>query len=153
MIARKVERGQLERALVAVGERYGGNVRWNREPSKVGRGWRFTLRVHDSKKSGHRTSAGYGSMTRHSRPRRMISACWHVHGHFFEELFRICPDAVITTGRGLRITDKDGNWQDFNIGSMAYPVNFSEACDCDTMPAKPRVEKRSGYSTQGELSL
>jgi len=63
----------------------------------------------------------------------MVSACWHVHGTFFEKLLIVKPTARILStmaGKVLEITKDSGNWQDLNIGSDRNPVYASEACEC-----------------------
>jgi len=112
-------------ALKAVNEKYDGNIVFNREPTPTNKGICFTLKCRDSKKAGHRR----GFNLEGGKGRRLISACWHVHGHFFEELFKVCPEAMVIS-RGKKITAESGNWEDENIGSQIQPLCFSEACDC-----------------------
>ena len=113
---------QLRQAMEAVNKLYDGNVIFNRQPEPVGSRLRFTLRVKDSKGPGARRS---------HQGRRMSSACWHVHGHFFEELFKVNPEAYVVAGGCKRISKDGGNWQDRNIGSRMFPMFFSEACRCN----------------------
>jgi len=120
MIAKNVTKEELEQALDSINVLYDNNVCWNRPPEKKGRGWLFTLRVHSSKGPGHRL--GYTG-------RRMASACWHVHGEFFDALLKINPDAVITTCRHT-INSAGGNWADYNIGSQWRTLYASAACEC-----------------------
>jgi len=61
---------------------------------------------------------------------RMKWACWHVWGDFFDILFAVAPDAICRS-RGMKITKNEGNWEDFDIGSMMYPVQMSEVCECE----------------------
>ena len=56
-------------------------------------------------------------------------------GHFFEEVFKIAPEAEILSGsqhyiRKMAITKDSGNWEDWNAGSMMYPAYMSELCEC-----------------------
>ena len=114
-------RQTLDAALAAVNIRYHGNVIWNREPEIKGRRLHFTLRVKSSREAGHRlTCSG----------RHIPAACWHVHGRFFEEVWSIEPDAIILAGT-LRMTGPADNWQDRNIGSVAFPLMYSNACECE----------------------
>jgi hypothetical protein len=117
-------RDELEKALTKVNAKYGGNVKWNREPEPEGRRFRFTLRVISSKGPGH--SRGFGF--KGELGKRLPSACWHVHGDLFDAL--LANDGVYIISRGNRIDKDGGNWEDFNVGSMMYPVNASEKCDC-----------------------
>lgn len=124
MIAKNCSTKDMERALSGVNKKYKGNVEFNRfEPH--GKHIAFTLRVKSSKGPGHRVGF-YNS-------RRLVSACWHVHGHFFEELFKVNPEAVVISRwvENGKITRYGGNWQDRNIGSMMRPLMLSEACDCE----------------------
>lgn len=124
MEAKNVTRQELELALAEVSKRYGGNIIWNREPEALnpaGTRFAFTLRTKGYENGGYRRT--------HSG-KKNPSACWHVHGYFFEALLAIQPDAVIRTG--LAVIDRNGgNWQDRNIGSLFQPLLFSDACDCD----------------------
>lgn len=110
-------------ALAEVNKKYDNNIIFNRF-DRNGSGFNFTLRVVDSKKAGHR---------RGFTGRRLCSACWHVHGDYFDALLDISPEAVIISrgGPGAHIDKHGGNWQDCNIGSQIRPLYFSEACDCD----------------------
>ena len=134
MIAKNVTVKDLKAALVAVNKKYKGNVTFNRFPEKSGRGFRFTLRVKDSKKPGHRL--GFPSY-KTEKQRRMTSACWHVHGDFFDALLDINPEAIIKTGLGNKNQiystggEVSGNWEDYNIGSQYKPLFASEACECN----------------------
>jgi len=119
MIARNTTIEEMERALKEVNKKYEDNITWNRF-EKQGKAIRFTLRCKDSKKAGHR---------RGFHRQRLVSACWHVHGHFFEELMKINENAVIFAGN-RKIDKYGGNWQDWNIGSILNPVYYSQACDC-----------------------
>jgi hypothetical protein len=125
-------KGELEQALEEVNKKYEGNIEWNRHPDTGG----FTLRVKDSHGKGGRLGFvnltyirehGYDWAWNHRR--HIINACWHVHGDFFDCLFAINPDAVIHSN-GNKITQDYGNWIDRNIGSMMYPMYYSEACEC-----------------------
>lgn len=133
MIARNATIENLQQALTAVNSKYAGNVTFNRIEQKTRNAVQFTLRVVSSHGKGARLSQ---SVNRNGNRKHMTAACWHVHGHFFEELLAVAPRAVITTGydpttgRKLRITADGGNWQDRNIGSQAYPLMYSDACEC-----------------------
>lgn len=120
MIAKNCTVQDLEAALVEVNKRYGGNVIFKRTPEKVGRRYAFTLTVKSSKGKGGRLS--------HSG-RRIAAACWHVHGHYFEALLSIAPEAEVVSAKSV-INQRGGNWRDSNIGSQMYPMMYSEACDC-----------------------
>lgn len=123
MKARNVTAEQMTVALAKVNKQYRGNIEFETFEAN-GRGVNFTLRVKDSSGPGHRL--GFTG-------RKMAKACWHAHGHFFEALLAIAPDAEIVSrgGPGTKITRNGGNWQDSNIGSQVQPLMFSEACECN----------------------
>ena len=123
----------LEAALASVNAKYANNVIWNRTPERKGKQYVFTLRVADSKEPGHRRGfahpSWYGANGKPHKARRLTSACWHVHGEFFNAVWDIEPEAVIRAG-ALVMRNKADNWQDRNVGSLLCPQMFSEACDC-----------------------
>ena len=123
MEIKRVNLYHLEQALAEVNKKYDNNVIFNRlEPlNKSCTRWRVTLRVKNSHGKGARLSV---------TGRHLVSACWHVHGDFFDALLKIKPDAVIKTVHGT-IDRNGGNWEDWNIGSLLNPVYYSEACECE----------------------
>ncbi len=129
MIIKHTTKEELDKALEKINEKYDGNVVYNaiedlktvKSPS-----YRVTLKVKDSTKAGHRL--GFSLTTKGNR-RRMVSACWHVHGDFFDALLEINEDVIIKTG-DKSVDKTGGNWQDWNIGSICEPFYYSEACDC-----------------------
>ncbi len=133
MIVRNLKgKEDLYKALVKTNKSFKGNIQFNRHPQAINQGgssFRFTLKVIDSRSKGARL--GFPSSGDYDKRRRMISACWHVHGTFFDCLFEIRPEAVITS-RGKKITAEYGNWEDFDIGSLVQPYYMSEACKCDS---------------------
>jgi hypothetical protein len=127
MIAKNVCDAELYKALEETNREFEGNVTFNRYPELIGKNkYRFTLRVISSK--------GKGARRGFYQRRRLMSACWHVHGIFFDRLFGINPDAVIGVGSGSakKITKDNGNWQDWNAGSIVHPIPMSEMCDCES---------------------
>ncbi len=127
MIAKNTNQQEMEKALESTSAQFENNVIFNRFEQK-GKQFAFTLKVKDSKKAGHRLHLSYGMDGLRSQ-KRSPSACWHVHGTFFDELFKINKNAVIMS-RGKKISIDGGNWEDSNIGSMMFPVYFSESCEC-----------------------
>ena len=75
-----------------------------------------TLRVIDSRGAGARRGLS-GS--------RLVSACWHAHGTFFDAL---PVPARIVTRQGT--TYPGAPWVDASIGSMMNPLMYSDACGC-----------------------
>ena len=106
--------------LAVINQRYFDNIRFYENPQRDRGGIHFRLKVNNSK--------GIGSAF--SRTKHTGSACWHVHGHFFEELFKINPTAKVISAKS-KITKGYGNWEDYNVGSQAEPLYASEACGCD----------------------
>lgn len=135
MIIKNVSGEDLSRALAIVSKKYNNNVIWNNY-QREGRNFRVTLRVVDSHGRGARLAFPDPET---GKQRRMISACWHVHGDFFEALLEINPNAEIRTSKTKIYTQPTlnpkrfliiGNWEDWNIGSIIHPFYFSEACGC-----------------------
>lgn len=73
------------------------------------------------------------------------SACWHVHGDFFDILLDLNAKIVISAG-AKKIYKNEygqtvGNWEDWNIGSVVHPIYYSEACECDTyIPIRTSIQ-------------
>lgn len=134
MLAKNTTIEQLEKALQTINQRYDNNIYWNRAPEPIGKQIRFTLRVKSSKGKGAKLS-----YSAYSNTRRTSSACWHVHGDFFDALLEIEPKAIITSKGNLLKIYRDntgtiqGNWRDWNVGSIAFPVMYSESCLCDEL--------------------
>jgi len=120
MIIKNVTINDLERALKIVNLKYNDNIIWNRFEQLGPKRFAVTLRVKDSRGPGHRIG--------HSG-RRLIYACWHAHGDFFDALLSVNIETVIMTANRT-ISKYGGNWIDWNIGSIMRPLMYSEACDC-----------------------
>ena len=77
------------------------------------------------------------SRAANGKRRRIASVCWHGYGQFMREVFRMDPDARISTGhetyRGLAdFQAKAPATGDHNIGSQVDPMRFEDACLCPT---------------------
>lgn len=105
---------QVLKAIQIVNEREGYKIELNRA-DQSGKWFNFTLRSEKSGIPGSRTS--YSG-------RKLVSASWHAHSYVFDEIFKICPDAVIWSN-GEKV-GAGFDWQDKNIGSRSNPVYFSE---------------------------
>jgi hypothetical protein len=133
MQVRKTSISDLYKALDIVNQKYSNNIEF-RTIEERGRIIRFRLKVKKYSLPGYAVSA-------RSRDKNKLSitgsACWHVHGDFFDALLGINKNAIIRAGRSLngayRITSQGGNWQDYNIGGTAYPFFASEACNCNIL--------------------
>jgi len=101
-------------------ELYAGNIKLKGRPEPIGRRLRFGITVADS--------AGLGARVSYSG-RSIAAACWHAHGHLFDAIFRLAPDAVIKA-QGRTITAEAGNWADWPYGPAIAPVPFSTLCRC-----------------------
>lgn len=112
---------QLDKALKNVNKKFNNNVIFNRYPERNSKLLNFTLKVKNS--SGEGARSGFTG-------RKLISACWHVHGEFFDSLFAQ-DENIFIWARGKKITVFEGNWEDNNIGSMVNPLCFSDACKCN----------------------
>jgi len=132
MIAYNCSLNDLNQALLTINKEYDNNIKFKRldnRHTKRQESFIFTLTVKNSSKAGARFD--------HINNRRIAAACWHVHGRFFDILLSIKPDCYIQTsvnGGKLKIYNNNGNiinnWQDWNIGSAYYPMNYSQACLC-----------------------
>lgn len=151
MIARNCSQHDLESALETVNRFYSNNIRFRRlEPR--GKHFLFTLTVDHSTErvrvSASDSPTGRAHWERRTAPGARLSipvpwrssqktlpaACWHVHGHFFEALLALAPDAVVTSswiGGRQRVTREGGNWNDPDVGPQIAPVPFSSCCACD----------------------
>lgn len=150
MIARNCTEADLREALRRINETedynnlYGpsgnfeGNIRFKRL-EKNGRGFTFTLSVHESVRRGtHKGESAPGSRINAVSGRHIAAACWHAHGRFFSALFDVNPGARVFSSFYRRangtyegwITKDGGNWVDGQIGSLMYPVMMSESCEC-----------------------
>jgi hypothetical protein len=119
---------QLDQALAETNKEFNNNVEWNNPYT--------TLRVKNSHEKGARLGQQEYTRKDGSTYRKHItSACWHVHGTFFDKLLAINPKAVITTGMSKIYKDSYGNtvgnWEDRNIGSMVQPLYYSGVCSCE----------------------
>jgi hypothetical protein len=121
MYARNCTISQLEEALFRVNLLYDDQVLFNCPPTQTRQGIKFTLKVRTNRSKGH----GISWMGR-----KLSTACWHVHGDFFECLFAVNPDAKVYS-LGKLITKDYGNWIDFNRGNWATPRFASEMCECN----------------------
>jgi len=129
MIIKNVSGEDLSKALSEVSKKYDNNVVWKNYERLNQKGDRFrvTLEVLNSHGKGARLSQ---HKTRLGNRVHMKSACWHIHGDFFDALLRINPNAIIKTSL-TTITKYGGNWTDRNIGSMIEPLMYSNACECN----------------------
>lgn len=122
MYIKNVTQKDLDKALKIVNKKFSNNVIWNNFKQLSKNRFQITLRVKSSKEPGHRVSAKSFPT---DKQKRLISACWHVHGEFFDAL----PKDAEIRARNLVIKPGDA-WNDCNIGSMMFPTYFSEACEC-----------------------
>ena len=115
---------------------YEGNLCVRYHPEKKGFALQWTLTVEDSAGPGHRLSVGDRVFNPQRKPKRLRAACWHAHYDVMSYLFRLFPDARLTSGRA----DYHGR-EDFaneamatgeiNVGSQLVPVRFDESCECE----------------------
>jgi hypothetical protein len=130
---------EMYEALKAINEKYLGNIIFKRLDQK-GKLIIFTLKVKNANKK-HGSIKGralnFGYLKKQENPdypsgsyASSGSACWHVHGYFFEALLKINSFAVIVSVIGT-INKDGGNWQDKEVGSPYYGyLNMSELCEC-----------------------
>jgi len=133
MLIKKVTENDLQLALAKINkEKYLDNITWNNFTRK-GNAWQVTLKVKDSKGIGARR--GF-----HGR-RKLINACWHVYGDFFDALFSLNASAIVSSA-GKTITAKGGNWQDWNAGSVMNRIPMSSLCECDNKQIEVKMIKQ-----------
>lgn len=116
MRVKGITEADLRIYLHNVNAKHGYKLIFNREPEKRGNYIHFTIRSEKSGIPGARTSWS---------GRNMVSASWHSHGYLFDEIWEHSPNAIIYSGN-MKMTNKEDNWQDRNIGSMINPVMFSQ---------------------------
>lgn len=85
---------------------------------------------------GVRRSSSVFTLNKDGTRRRVHAACWHAYRDVLTKLFDEYPDAVVRTAfanyhgkRGFEIHYPDTAYR--NIGSLMYPVEASDACDCE----------------------
>lgn len=144
MQVRNVSKHDLKNALSVINKRFDGNITIEIKSAE-----QFTLGVNDSRKAGGRLGRRTKSGARRVVP---FKACWHVHGYFFEALFKINPATVILTpfGRITGPSSLEGNWRDAEV--VGEPgTKFSELCRCKNLerkgllipaPRKPSLSKK-----------
>ena len=139
MLIKNTNISELTEALVKVNEKYDGNVKFNEieAQNQAGTRFRLTLQVVNAKGPGHRVGFTHSTWTTRSgkpyKARRLIYACWHVHGDYFDCLFDINPKVEIRVGgqgKNVVYKSKADNWEDFDVGSRMSPTMLSELCDC-----------------------
>jgi len=112
----------IQKALTQANQELDNNLEFNNFQRLSDTRHRVTLRVKSSKGKGARLGQ---SITNRGNRRHLINACWHAHGTFFDSL----PEGTKIQAAGI-VTHPGEDWQDRNIGSIIYPLWFSEACDC-----------------------
>jgi len=122
MIIKYCSEKDLKKALKETNKLFDNNIIFNSFQRLSRNRIRVTLRVKDSKGKGARKSL---------RGRRLISACWHVHGSFFYYLIKTNEKAIIETMLWIYNKDNIHQWVDADIGTFLEPLYYSEACDCD----------------------
>lgn len=116
----------LQNALNVINENYENNIVFKRLEQISKNRVLFTLTVRDSSKPGARRGLQFN---KNGERKKLAAACWHAHGDFYDAVFNINSNAVITS-LGKKITVNRGNWIDWNAGSLYNPVYMSELCDC-----------------------
>ena len=129
MIIKNVTGEQLSLALQKLNEKYENNIVWKSYEQIGPQRFRVTLRVINAKAGSKGRKLNQSFISTGKGIRVNGSACWHVDGDLFDILLGLNNSVVISAGS--RTIDKNGgNWQDRNIGSMMYPIMYSEACEC-----------------------
>jgi hypothetical protein len=126
MLVRNVKENQLRDAIDKTNKEFEGNVRLLdiRRANSKGTHWRLRLGVWNNRGRGAKLSIRY-DLDGKEYVRHLSYACWHVYGTFMDNL----PEgtSILISGR----TKHPGeHWDDWNIGSLMFPVYFSESCEC-----------------------
>lgn len=100
----------ISEALNATSLKFNNNIKFNRFDA-VGNVYQVTLKCISSRGKGAKVSIG---------GRHLIACCWHVWGTFMDELFRLNPDIIITSG-GRRIT---------SMNNDQWVNDPNNRCDC-----------------------
>lgn len=130
----------LDEALALVNERYAGNVMFDHrdfiKTRQDGREeWRVQLKVCNSRGPGARLSLPNAWLDK--KPRHLPASCWHVYGHFYDEVAKLAPDAEMdVSGSGLvepyKGLVREHGWRDNMVGSpFGGYYMISELCHCD----------------------
>jgi ABC-type Fe3+-hydroxamate transport system substrate-binding protein len=123
-------------ALTIVNKKYENNIDFNRLEQR-GKQIIATLRVKNANKKNGTTKGRKLNQQyiRNGWQKGVFaangSACWHVHGDFFEAILELNPDVVIKTANKT-IDINGGNWEDWNKGSIMEPISYSNLCECIT---------------------
>jgi hypothetical protein len=116
----------MVKALENVNSYYDGNIKFRKlEPKDskdiaMATSFLFTLGVNDCR--------GMGSMTNVQGNRRSSTACWHVHGDFFDFLNE---EAMIKSGQVKGWIRPGDEWNTVvKNGPMFSQVHMEDLCDC-----------------------
>jgi len=129
MKTRNITTNQLQSALDKINlELYDGNITMDIDERFTSKGLprhKVKIGVKDSHKVG-------GSYNPYSE-RHIAAACWHVFGHFFDELGEVCDDDALVELMDYDyqrriVHPKDHDWLDLNVGSAFYPMYQSDKC-------------------------
>lgn len=106
---------QLVKAIYNVNYKHGYHL-WINKISQLSKNRiTFTIRAITGNPGARYTATG----------RRSNYASWHAHGYLYDELFETDSN-IYVIANGKKITKFGGNWQDYNVGSVMYPIDFSE---------------------------
>jgi hypothetical protein len=138
MIFKNVSEAELNEALVLTNKRFDNNV--SMLVSNYGRALNVTLRVKNANKA-------HGVITGRKLNQQYVScgyqkgvfaangtACWHVHGYFFDMVLSVNPKAIIITMYGKIYINSYGvvvgNWINHDKGSIIEPLKYTDLCEC-----------------------
>ena len=121
--------GDIKRVIGGVNRDYGtslemrGPVQW--EDKRGHKRVRFVLRLIDSADAFHRRSPVKG--------RRMINVCWHGTAVVLDRLFKLYPEAKVSTA-AVRFSDREDWREKYKRFGVRYMF-------CDCLDVKVRVER------------
>jgi len=142
MIISGISKEQIEQALLNTNVFFDNNLISQIKPLSATR-HNVTLRVKKSHGKGARISQTDGHA--------MVSACWHSYGKFIDNLFKY---SNVKVRAQHKLYDKlNWEWSDYNIGSMMYPVLYSDCCRCKENGIAETIQSVDiNYVNQKDLS-
>jgi len=131
MLVKQATQADIVQAAVGAGVRV-ENLRG------AGRGYRFTLGLMHGGLYQRRSYKG----------RRVHAVCYHGRLAFYRALYTYAPEAIVQTAVATYRSANEleackGEAAGRNVGSLAEPLFYNEACDCHSRPDsfKGRVER------------
>jgi hypothetical protein len=135
MIISGISREDLEAAREVASQALGNEIVFGKLHSYRPKRHGVRLQVHDIDGPGARRHSSMFLIGHAQKPRRSRFACSHAHGAFYVAVFEREPFAKIQTCYAYYRDAWDflnvyRTVLDRNIGSMMFPIRFSDECTC-----------------------